>query len=132
MKTNDFSAPQPRGQSELSDVSAEAMGQQPGKIHAPRFHRMSITSAENGYSVDHTTKHEPSDNDRNRETGDPMVGQGPNGSREITKTHLVTRDHPAYQHIHAIHESLSDGGSTRPHGQGFQTSPTHPGGPQNR
>lgn len=125
---NDFDRPQPRSSQEMENISAESMGQQPsGKMHAPRFHRMSISAAENGYSVDHTVEDEPSDNDRNRDSGDPMAGQGPH---HTTKTHLVTAHHPAYHAIHAIHESLTSG--TKDKGQGYQTGAQHPRGPQNR
>lgn len=119
---NDFDVPQPRGQAEIANVASEAMGMKGGKLHSPKFHRMSISAAENGYSVDHTIESEPSDNDRNRNSSDPMAGQGPH---HTTKTHLVTTGHPAYHHIQAIHDSLG----TKPSGR---VTPLHATGPQNR
>jgi len=128
-KVNDFNRPQPRSEEEMHNVAAEAMGFGAGRKKAPRFHRMSISAAENGFSIDHTMEHEPEDNDRNRESGDPFHQE-----RHTTKTVVFGHDHPMSAHIHALHDHMKQfhGEGTQSTGQGYQTTPVHPKGPQNR
>lgn len=78
---------QPSTPDQKQNVAREVMGLAEGKAatRAPKFHSMRIASAENGVSVDHTTKSNPS---------------GP----DTSTTHVFAHDHPVMKHIRAIHE----------------------------
>jgi hypothetical protein len=103
MAQNDFNRPQPRGDAEMKNVAAESFGQgKPGKSsgrpRSPRFHRMSITAAENGFSLDHTV--EKKSQRKNSDGGmDPMTDH-------VSKTAVFGHDHPISHHIKALHDHM--------------------------
>jgi hypothetical protein len=99
---SDFDRPQPRGQTEMQNIASESFGQtKPGtKPRSPKFHRMSITAAENGFSLDHTVekKRKPRPNDDSR-------GIGPE-TDHVSKTAVFGHDHPISHHIKALHDHM--------------------------
>ena len=104
---------QPRGAAEAKNIASEAMGGK-SKPRAPRFHRMSITAAENGVSVEHTVK-KFSKGEKTRGGNDTAVNPSPSGpwgdrTWEESKTHVLNSDHPMMAHINALHEHF--GGSS--------------------
>lgn len=100
---NDFDRPQPRGQAEMKNVAAEALGQKGGKPHAPRFHRMSITAAENGHSISHTIVKKRKPPKGGVDNTSPGVSDGED---HVSKEAVFGHDHPIAQHIQAIHDHM--------------------------
>ena len=109
---NNFVQPQPRSDVEKQNVAAEAMGGQTkgGKPRAPRFHRMSITAAANGVSVDHDVKVPVKKGKTGGQEfhGSSLPTSGEDGTRTHNSTHVFGGDHPVMHHIHAIHKHIMD------------------------
>lgn len=108
-------ASQPRNVAEAKNIASAAMGGQgkdgSGKPRAPKFHRMSITAAENGVSVEHTVKKFPNKEKTKGGQDTPVnpSSSGPWGEGAETKTHVLGSDHPMMQHLNALHEHFSSG-----------------------
>lgn len=117
---------QPRGDVEKANIASEAFGGQgKGKPRAPKFHRMSITAAENGVSINHTMKVKTG---KTSKTGArsgssfPMSGSD-DGVTEKNTEHVFGNDHPVMHHLHAIHKHIASniggmGDFTDPDGDG--------------
>lgn len=82
-------APQPKGDQEKTKIARETMGLDEGKQKqtAPKFHKMSIASGENGGAV--VDMHDPSGNPTEK------------------KPHIIGSDHPVMAHIDAIAQHCS-------------------------
>lgn len=104
---------QPRGTVEKQNLAAEVMGGKTKGNHprAPKFHRMSITAAENGVSVEHTVKKFKNDTKHKGGNDTPVnpSSTGPWGEGTDTKTHVLGNDHPMMAHLNALHEHFTSG-----------------------
>lgn len=83
-------APQPKGDQEKTKIARETMGLDEGKQKqtAPKFHKMSIASGENGGATVE------------------MHDQDPASSMN-KKPHIIGNDHPVMAHIDAIAQHCS-------------------------
>jgi hypothetical protein len=100
---------QPRSDIEKGNIAAEAMGMPTkGKARAPRFHRMSITAAANGVSVNHTMKVKVK-RGHTTNSGEQRGSTLPTSGDDMThhdSEHVFGGDHPVMHHINAIHQHI--------------------------
>ena len=106
----DFGPPQPRDRGEKENVAREVLGQKThSRTHAPKFHRMSITAAQNGVSINHTMK-VPVKKGKNTNSGQISGGvtpmSGDDGMVHKDTEHVFGHDHPVMEHLHAIHQHI--------------------------
>lgn len=111
---------QPKGRSEKAQVAADAFDNKSPNPATPsrpsrKFHRMSITAAENGVSVEHSIKkfRNATKERGGQDTPVNPSSSGPWGSGDDveTKTHVLGNDHPMMAHLNALHEHFSGSGN---------------------